>query len=574
MRDYAGCLPVLLEADLFCAGWNGTINPYPSVDSRTVAMQSLRKSLLKKYQDTKTSQADANALELFLKINKSCSEFTMATSSMTEIETIALGEAKDFIYRFFFPDDQTNTSVDSEMMVLTLGQVTDRFGLGNGANIGSYSTDFYSKVGTSRMAATSTALHYLYMQAISSDPIWSDVESIRLVDRGCDIVPGSRLSFVPKTTEISRTICTEPVCNMLFQKGIGKVLEERLQQVLGIDLKVQPDKNRILARLGSKDDTFGTIDLSSASDSMSLGLVREMFPRHVVNMLELARSPVTTLPGGAKVELHMVSSMGNAYTFPLQTLLFSSLVYGVYRALSIDLDRPFRQSLGNFAVFGDDIIVVRKAYDLTCRMLSICGFSVNVNKSFNEGFFRESCGRDYWCGDNVRGVYIQTLKHTGDVYSAINRLNVWSAKWGIPLTRTVQFLLKGLRLMPIPFDEMDDAGVKVPLRFLRKRRTDPRTGGILYRYLKVRTPSYDVTDIQSVRPKIRGWLDNHPAILLASIAGTLRLGQIVIRSSYRQSTQIKSRYSSRWDYIFDDQGVNPEFGERWKSFVELNLNFS
>lgn len=574
MRDYAGCLPVLLEADLFCSGWNGTINPYPSVDSRTVAMQSLRKSLLKKYQDTKTDTADAKALELFLKINKSCSEFAVDTTKMTEVETIALGEAKEFIHRFFFPDDQSDSRTNEDLMILTMGQVTDNFGLGNGANIGSYSTDFYSKIGTSRMAATSTALHMLYMQAISSDPIWSDVESIRLESRGCDIVPGSRLSFVPKTTEISRTICTEPVCNMLFQKGIGKVLERRLQQVLGIDLKVQPDKNRILARLGSKDDSFGTIDLSSASDSMSLSLVREMFPKHVVALLEMTRSPLTTLPGGAEVELHMVSSMGNAYTFPLQTLLFSSLVYGVYRVLSIPMEKPFRRALGNFAVFGDDIIVLRKAYDLTCRMLSICGFSVNVDKSFNQGFFRESCGRDYWCGDNVRGVYIKSLKHISDRYSAINRLNVWSARWGITLPRTVRFLMEGLRMLPVPFDEMDVAGIKVPSSMLKKRVIDRHTGGIRYRYLQIDTTSFSVTDIKAQRPKIRGWLNNHSAVLLAALAGTLRSGKIVIRTEFRQSTSYRFRSSSRWDWISSDEDVSPQFGERWKSFVELNLNFS
>jgi hypothetical protein len=299
-----------------------------------------------------------------------------------------------------------------------------------------------------------------------------------------------------------------------------------------------------------------------------------MFPKHVVSLLEMSRSRFTTLPGGAEVELHMVSSMGNAYTFPLQTLLFSSLVYGVYRALSINLERPYRQSLGNFAVFGDDIIVVRKAYNLVCRMLSICGFSVNVDKSFNEGYFRESCGRDYWCGDNVRGVYIKTLKHISDRYSAINRLNAWSAQWGIPLPRTIRFLMEGLRMLPVPFDEMDVAGIKVPLRMLKKRVVDKHTGGVRYRYLRIDSTSFDMTDINRRQPKLRGWINNPSAVLLAALAGTLRSGKLVIRKDFRQATSFRFRSSSRWDYIFTDEGVNPQFGERWKSFVELNLNFS
>jgi len=523
MRDYAGSLPVLLEADLYRAGWNGTINPYPCIDPKTFAMQSLRKSLLKKYQDEIKPSADAEALSLFLKNNEMCRRFVMDTSSMNEVETIAIGEAKDFLYSFFYPDEE------SCERLLHMGSITDNFGLGNGANIGSYSTDFLSKVGTSRMSATSTALHMFYLQAISENSIWSDVESIRSVARGLDIVRGSRISFAPKTAEISRTICTEPLCNMLFQKGIGAVLEGRIKQTLGISLADQPDKNQTLARLGSKDGSFGTIDLSSASDSVSLSLVREMFPKHVVSLLELTRSPVATLPGGAEVELHMVSSMGNAFTFPLQTLLFSSLVYGAYRVKSIKLERPSRRSLGNFAVYGDDIIVKQEAYDLTVRLLSLCGFSVNVDKSFNSGLFRESCGHDYYDGHNVRGVYIKSLKDDGDRYSAINRLNVWSAKWGINLNATVSFLMSGMRLMPVPWHEMDTAGVKVPLRDLRKRpRRDRNTGAFIYRCLDFVPNAFSVLDVQDRPLKVRGWIYNPSAILLAALAGTLRAGMLVI----------------------------------------------
>lgn len=566
MRDYAGSLPVLLEADLYRAGWNGTINPYPCIDPKTYAMQSLRKSLLKKYQDQIKPSADAEALSLFLKNNENCRRFVMDTSSMNEVETIAIGEAKDFLYSFFYPDEE------SCERLLRMSSITDNFGLGNGANIGSYSTDFLSKVGTSRMSATNPALHMFYMQAISENSIWSDVESIRSVARGLDIVRGSRISFAPKTAEISRTICTEPLCNMLFQKGIGAVLEGRIKQTLGISLADQPNKNQTLARLGSKDGSFGTIDLSSASDSMSLSLVREMFPKHVSALLELTRSPVTTLPGGAEVELHMVSSMGNAFTFPLQTLLFSSLVYGAYKVKSIKLERPSRRSLGNFAVYGDDIIVVKEAYDLVVRLLGLCGFSVNVDKSFNEGLFRESCGHDYYDGHNVRGVYIKSLKDNGDRYSAINRLNVWSAKWGINLNATVSYLMSGLRLMPVPWHEMDTAGVKIPFRDLRRRpKQDRNTGAFIYRCLDFVPNAFSVLDVGTRPLKVRGWLYNPSAVLLAALAGTLRAVMLVIRAE-RRVTRLRWRSSSSWDCPLPNHGESRGFGERWKSFVELNLN--
>jgi hypothetical protein len=569
MRDYAVELPVCLDHDLLLAGWNRAISPYPDISPRQFAMQSLRSSLLKKFSDKTSTKADANALTLFLQTNEKCKDFKMDPSSWTTIEAIALGEAKDFIYRMFHQDDQTS----GNLRRLTLAEISSRLGLGNGANIGSYSTDFLSKVGTSRMSASNQGLHELYVQAISCDPLWSSVESTRSKFREADIVQGSRLSFVPKTTEISRTICTEPILNMLFQKGIGAVLEDLLVQICGIDLSRQPDKNRILAQLGSVDGSFGTIDLSSASDSMSIGLVREFFPKHVSTLLELTRCRKTILPDGTDVELHMISSMGNAFTFPLQTIFFTSLVYGAYRALSIPFERPFRHSLGNFAVFGDDIICTFQAYDLIVRLLSISGFSVNVNKSFNTGLFRESCGHDYFCGHNVRGVYIKTLKTCSDKYSAINRLNRWSAKWGIPLPTVIHTLLRGCRILPVPFDEADDCGIKVPLSYITRKRLNKYTGGVVYRFLYKSPNSYDVTDVESKPPKLRGWVNNPSAVLLAALAGTLRTGKAVVRSNEHSRARLRTRSSSRWNWIPSEYAEMRTVGEEWKFLVELNLNF-
>ena len=213
MRDYAAELPVCLDFDLKAAGWDGAISPYPTIKPRQFAMQHLRRSLVKKFTNGQSRAADAKALSLFLEINEKCKSFRLDTSGCTTVEAIALGEAKDFIYRMFHPENQTR----GNLRRLTLAEISSRFSLGNGANIGSYSTDFLSKIGTSRMSATSSRLHVLYKQAISSDPLWSSVESTRSQFRESEVVQGSRLSFVPKTSEISRTICTEPVLNMLSE---------------------------------------------------------------------------------------------------------------------------------------------------------------------------------------------------------------------------------------------------------------------------------------------------------------------------------------------------------------------
>lgn len=567
MRDYASLLPVLLEKDLFNAGWDGSISTYPGQSVAQFQMSAMRRSFLKKFQDAKSPSADSEALRLFLSINEKCAGYSMEHSAFDTPTAIAIGEAKLFISRFFESDDFPNSCI------LNLDSIFRGFGVGNGANIGSPSTDFYTKFGNSTMACTDPSIYSLYREATQYDLLWSSVESSRSALNSSEIVQGSRLSFVPKTRDISRTICTEPILNMIFQKGIASVIEQRLARSLGLDLSTQPDKNRELARLGSLAGNFGTIDLSSASDSMSNGLVREMFPRQVTYWLGLTRSPVTILPDGSVVELHMVSSMGNAFTFPLQTLLFASLVYGAYRVLGIDFLRPTRRSLGNFAVFGDDIIVEKKAYGFLLQLLSLCGFSVNIDKSFNDGPFRESCGHDYYYGRNVRGVYVKTLKDRTDVYSAINRLNVWSARMLVPLPETVSFLAREVPIVFVPFTEMDTAGVKVPLsRAIHKLKRDRHTGGFCYRYVHILPLAYDVRDVQLSVPRLRKWKENPDALLMAAIAGYLRNGAISVRVS-RKSTRVKVRSSSSWDWIPPEWQFSATFGIDWKVFIDLNLLF-
>jgi hypothetical protein len=573
MHLNAGDLASVLESDLVSCGWNGAISAYPGQPAQQYAMMSLANSLIKKFHNDETDEArDAKALKLFTDVNSACGKYVFDTSTCTEAEVIALGEAKSLIYSFFYPNDGQGNQL------LTLRNISDGFSVGNGANIGSESETFYSKVANGKMSATSSDLHDLYTQAIFFHPTWNACERTRFQAFGREIVRGSRLSFVPKTAEISRTICTEPVLNMIFQKGIASLLEYRLKTFLGIDLSKQPLKNQKLCRLGSKSGRFGTIDLSSASDSMSNSLVKEFFPADVVRWLARTRSPVTTLPGGQELDLHMVSSMGNAFTFPLQTLFFSALVYGAYKVYDLfPFRRPLGNQLGNFAVFGDDIIVRKEVYNLVCKLLHVCGFTVNVDKSFNTGLFRESCGHDYYYGYNVRGVYIKKLTHAGDFYSAINRLNRWSAQHGVLLPNTVSLLKKHCRFMPIPFDESDDAGIKVPEFMLTHRVKSKFTGGLLYRFRKpkndpVRLPFSDEQGTpRRLSRRCRSWLYNPDGLLLTLLHGSIRNGSFVFRSTDQRKAVICTRYSSRWDYIPRDYWKTSSFGEDWKAFTALNL---
>jgi hypothetical protein len=573
---------------------------WPDISDSQVAGLQLLRSILKKYKGSKSSDADQLALDKFLMANQKCDRpYAIDVTNLTEIQAVAIGETKKLIHDFWFNRDGD--------YAVGLDQILPNLGVGPGASVGAVGESFYQKVACSLMTGTSPQLHSLYQRACAMYNLWSETEKIRSDHMGVMAqVDSNKLSYVPKTAKISRTICTEPLLNMLFQKGVGFAMEMLLEAKCGIQLAHQQVLNAELARIGSITGEFGTIDLSSASDTISLGLCRELLPPYIMGWLSLCRSPNTLLPDGRKVQLHMVSSMGNAFTFPLQTILFSSLVQGCYSALGIKRfnnsrgpvptgrkDQKGRDSFklghrpGNWAVYGDDIIVRREAYDLVVNLLERFGFTVNLDKSYNYGPFRESCGSDFWNGNNVRGIYCDELETAQDCYSLINRLNVWSANHGIPLPTTIRFLMastfptsqvrpKGqtrgrfrkLEFLPVPPWETDTAGIKVPENLLIKRpvkESKEYQGTYIYARYTPRQRSFNLIDLESrpLKPH-KGW-NNPSGVILAAVGGYLRDGRITERQRF---VHYKKRLASApcWDWRDPSNSTLTSLG--WQRFLQ------
>ena len=545
------------------------VDPWPGMTKKQYAALALRASFYKKFEGVKTSYADTSALQKFLDANARCASFTdFIREDITEIEEIALGEFSEEFSKFFVYDWDTP--------ILSAYDICANIGIGPGASIQAVGGSFYHKIAASPMTGTSRSLYSLYKQGVTERySLWTETEKIRSSLLGdFSLVQGNKLSYVPKTSEVSRTICTEPLLNMMFQKGIAAVFESRLEERFGINLALQPDKNRQLAREGSENGSFGTIDLSSASDSISLGLLRKTLDKRILSWLMLTRSPKVLLPNGSQLDLHMVSSMGNAFTFPLQTIIFACVVVACYRSLGIQTIYPKGKELGNFAVFGDDIIVRREAYNLVISTLKRIGFLVNDDKSFNEGPFRESCGADFWSGYPVRGIYCRTLDSMQERYSLINRLNVWSSNHGIPLTNTIQYLLRSVRFLPVPPWETDTAGVKVPVHLASNLRRDDKRlhGSILYEGYQPRSSSISllaVGDRPMVSRKVR---NNPPGILLSAVSGNLRDGRASNRLR-RVAYQKRIRVAPCWDYRDPSHSLLTSEGwRRWVTiYVALNI---
>jgi len=226
-----------------------------------------------------------------------------------------------------------------------------------------------------------------------------DVDAFnRAFAKKVEVVDYNKIAFVPKTALVDRTIAVEPLLNGYLQKGIDSTLRLRLKRV-GLDLADQAT-NQELARQGSsrhaEPDAWATIDLSSASDSISIELCRFLLPPDWFDIMNSTRSPCYRLNGDS-IKYHKFASMGNGFCFPLETLIFASLCH----AASVESHQT-----PEFRVYGDDIIVRRNVFEPLLALLRVCGFKVNPKKTFNTGPFRESCGADWFEGEDVRPVML------------------------------------------------------------------------------------------------------------------------------------------------------------------------
>lgn len=232
-------------------------------------------------------------------------------------------------------------------------------------------------------------------------------------------VPGNRITFVPKNADIKRSIAIEPAMNLMLQLGVDGFVRRRLKS-FGVDLDSQ-EKNQELARQGSTCDSqesFCTLDLAAASDTISLGICKWLLPPKWYDLLMSLRSPVGDL-NGEVISYEKISSMGNGFTFAIESLIFASLVFGVMR----DQSGPNRIDYNDFAVYGDDLIVKSRYVPYLISVLRKSGFKINGSKSFLSGPVRESCGTDWLNGRPVRPVLLRrTPSSIRELWADVNRL--------------------------------------------------------------------------------------------------------------------------------------------------------
>jgi hypothetical protein len=409
-------------------------------------------SLLKKFTfGSHKEERMKAAMKKFIQGEQACKEFNETgyrnlVSPKEEWITDVFTYAKSFVEKllgFSPPDDDSLTE-------------WSRHGPGSNLDTNDGLINKFSKYENWPYSCTQDAFVYARFQ-IQSDPRWLGaledsyrkaygIKPWEIIDQRMFwqqvlwIVPGNRITFVPKNALTERSIAIEPAMNLHLQLGIDGYFRRKLKR-WGIDLDDQT-KNQELARLGSLLGTYATLDLKGASDAISTRIVKLLFPKDWYDLLMALRSPYGEYKGKSAL-YEKISSMGNGYTFALESVIFASIVYGVQMRFNGEYDA------NECAVYGDDLIVPTALSQATITALTSCGFSLNEEKSFVDGPFRESCGADWFHGKQIRPVFLTSIpEHASTLFNDFNRLKrVLNMRWEIEESEVLKQIHKWI---PVP----------------------------------------------------------------------------------------------------------------------------
>lgn len=215
-----------------------------------------------------------------------------------------------------------------------------------------------------------------------------------------------KVLFVPKDSRGPRVISKEDLQLVRIQMSFFDFVSSELQRITEGRINFTDQRtNQELARRGSITREWVTLDLKDASDSVSYELSKRIF-QYSPAMRYFIRETRSTHAelNGKLIKLSKLAGMGSGLTFPTMALIIHlSVCSNVARKTGT----PYSEVAKMVYVYGDDVIVPREWAHLAKEGITFSQLAVNNDKSFVHGFFKESCGADYYYGTNVTPIRLR-----------------------------------------------------------------------------------------------------------------------------------------------------------------------
>jgi hypothetical protein len=304
----------------------------------------------------------------------------------------------------------------------------------------------------------------IYLLPNPSIEFMERIDEVTLLDPSTEIPV--KVIAVPKTLKTPRIIAEEPTCMQYMQQGILSVMMDEIpkfDQTRNFMSFEKQEPNQRLALEGSITGALATLDLSEASDRVSNQHVRSLIANHAQLRLavDATRSRKADVPcgdGRKTVRLAKFASMGSALTFPFEALVFVTIVFvGIERALAKRMTiNDIKSFYGRVRAYGDDLIVPVEHVQAVIEALEAFGLRVNQNKSFWNGKFRESCGKDYYNGSDVSVNYVRRFlpDHRLQAEEIISAVSLRNRLFQAGFVTTVEWLDNRIeKLIPFPIVE-------------------------------------------------------------------------------------------------------------------------
>lgn len=377
---------------------------YPDYDPASFADDFAAVSFLSKNRFLKgSSNKKTVALDAFFSFEKNCE-----VTNRTLKQRLSFGN--------LHPEDWSVLNAQIRKISAILGSfriddVLNSCSWGPGVSLSVKGADVSSSRKFDEELDITPVAYRLYLPVLmKAYPKWENLSNAR-------VVRGNRVVTVPKNAKTDRTIAIEPGLNSWIQLGLGKSIRKRLR-FAGYDLDSDL-KNQRGAYIGSVTGRLATIDFKAASDSISIAVVRELLPHDWFTALDGARSFSYTLDGQTYSTSNKFSTMGNGFTFELESLIFLSLALAVCEHCGVDDS--------NVSIFGDDVILPSECVPLYNRFCELLGFTINDKKTFSSGPFRESCGSYYFNGCDVKPLYHkEALRSLKSVFRFANSIRLYA----------------------------------------------------------------------------------------------------------------------------------------------------